>query len=83
MYCHSDLTLLYMFEVQTYFLFVCFSLGFTSHQHRIGDMATFSFTGGGTPWVPFRALFQTRKGHLNRTTDVTYASWIGSLRERV
>jgi hypothetical protein len=41
----------------------CFVLGFTSHRHSIGHIATFQlFTGRGRPQVPFRALFQARTG---------------------
>ena len=53
---------LYSHSYMTAFISGFFWLGFMLHQHCKGYMATSSFTGGGKPQVPLRALFQARAG---------------------
>jgi hypothetical protein len=68
-----------------YNLFVCLFvlLGLTSHQHSIGHMATLQLYWWRKTSDALPCIISGTNGHLSRTTDVPWASWISSSHKRV
>jgi hypothetical protein len=65
------------------FLVLRHIVGFTSHRHSIGHIATFQLYWWRRTSGALLCIISGTNGHLSRTTDVPQASWKASSHERI